>query len=435
MTVAASRSDQPVSFQVQYLLILLGCFGWFRAPGAQGDLKWQRQLGSCIVGAPAFSGTGEILAASCDGTLYSLTTAGSNNWSFSTPVGIVGVPTVAADGTIYFGSDRLYALNADGSKRWDFVLETYSSWNVYAEDPAIGPDGVVYVARPFAPDGERRLYAVNPDGTLRWKANGRFLGEVSVGTDGAVLVSGASAGVFTSVNPDGTTRWGYAFGNYALSSAAVAADGTVLVPVNGASIYDGAVQATTPGGSNVWRYAGGAQALGSPVVGPDGKVYYAFDNGRVVALESDGQLLWEYTMPGTNSPERIEATPALASDGTLYFAGEHYLHALDASGQLLWRFDCGTNQLGSPLIGLDGTVYAGDSGGALYAVEGTGAGLAAGQWPMSRRNAQHQASAAGVLTAPPAPAGVTASFTNYTDRVLVDLDQRAFGYALCRLEE
>ncbi len=399
----------------QGLLTVLVCLFGAKATGAPGDLKWQKQLCASIIGAPTLTTEGDILVGSSEGTLYCLTPDGSNSWSFTTSRPVLGTPAVAEDGTIYFGSDKLYALNADGSKRWEFELETFSSLIVYAEDPAIGPDGAVYVARPFAPSGEGRLHAINPDGTLRWTSNGDFVREVIVGTDGSLLTPTEYA--FACINPDGTTRW--SSGNNVVASAAVVTNGTVLVPVNGYNIYQGALQALTPAGSNIWQFSGNAQALSSPVVGMDGTIYYAFDNGRVVALDSAGGLRWEYTMPETAVTEPIWATPALAADGTLYFSGGQYLHALDTNGAMLWRFDCGANRMDSPLIGPDGIIYVGDNGGVLYALEGSGAGLAAGQWPMSRRNAQHRARGLKVLNAPPPPTGLAASFTNYTDKVLL----------------
>jgi outer membrane protein assembly factor BamB len=404
--------------RIQITALLFASLWLWNVSGAPGDLRWQMRLGSCILGAPTLATNGDLLVGTSDGLLYSITAEGSNRWSFSTGINISGSPVVAEDGTIYFGSDKLCALNPDGSKRWEFVLETYSSWNVYAEDPVIGPDGVLYVMRPFAPDGERRLYAINPDGTLRWKLNGRFQGECVVGADGAVYGPSQYAGGFTCVNPDGIVRWSLDLNVYVLAPAALAADGTVLVAVNDSN-FRGAVQALTPAGVPMWRFEGVSRAASSPIVGPGGEVYYGFDDGRVVALDAAGHLQWDYTMPGTNAVYRISATPALAGDGTLYFAGEHYLHALNAAGQLLWRFDAGTNSLDAPLIGPDGTVYCGDTAGTLFAVEGTGAGLAAGQWPMSHRNARHQASIATTLSPPPTPAGVVATVSNYTDKVLV----------------
>ena len=56
---------------------------------------------------------------------------------------IASSPAIAADGTIYFGSDdgNLHALDANGNEVWSFATGDY----VFAS-PAIGPDGNIYFA-------------------------------------------------------------------------------------------------------------------------------------------------------------------------------------------------------------------------------------------------------------------------------------------------
>ena len=380
---------------------------------APGDKRWQLPLAACA-GAPAVATNGDLLVGSYDGNLYSVRPSGSVRWGFQTPHNVVGVPVVAPDGTIYFGSDKLYALNPDGSKRWDYTIPEppTGGYVPYVNTPTLGADGVIYIVTGTV----NALYSVTPDGSLRWEAAGNHQAPGAIGADGTLYL-GLAYGSFSAVDMDGVTRWSVTVGNDVGAPAALAADGTVLVPVAGSTIYEGAIQALTPSGSYAWRFEGGAQTPGRPVVGPDGAVYYGFDSGRVVALETNGTLRWEYMVEGTVGPERIVSTPALAADGTLYVTGDHWLHALDASGHLLWRFDAAANYLGDPLIGPDGTVYFAVGNGALFAVEGTGAPLAPSYWPMAYRDPRHSASVADPLIPPAAPTNVTASVNTYTEKV------------------
>lgn len=382
---------------------------------APGDLKWQLPLNLCSSGAPVLATNGDLLVGSCDGNVYDVEPSGTIRWSFQTPHSVVGVPVVAPDGTIYFGSDNLYALNPDGTERWMYTVPEPATGGYvpYDNTPTIGADGAIYVV-----NGVGNLYALNPDGTLRWEVPSAHGSPGVVGSDGTLYLV-LPYGGFTAVDMDGVTRWTKTLGNTTAPPAAIAADGTLLVPVSGATALEGTLQALNPAGSNLWTFDGAAQADGSPVVGPDGTIYYGFYYGLVVALEPNGQTLWQAQIEGTNAIEGLVGTPALASDGTLYITADHFLDALDSSGNLLWQFDAKTNYLGDCLVGPDGTVYfaAGNGNATLFAVEGTGAPLATGFWPMAGRDVRHSGSVAGTLAPPATPTNVTATLGSLTDKV------------------
>ncbi|HKS37484.1 MAG TPA: PQQ-binding-like beta-propeller repeat protein, partial [Verrucomicrobiae bacterium] len=402
---------------------------------APGEKRWELPLGACIYGAPALATNGDLLVTTCEGRLYAVTPSGTVRWSFQTSQSGLGTPTVADDGTIYFGSDKLYALNPDGSKRWEFAYsDPYTGYTYYLTDPLVGPDGAIYVAR-YAGNGEQRLFAVSPDGSLRWILKERFSAPPVIAEDGTLYLP-EDYGFFAAVNPDGLLRWKVQVGNSTYASATPIAGGSVLVPVSGPNILEGSIQALNSSGSNLWRFEGGSPALGSPVVGPDGTIYYCFNAGRVVALEPNGQLRWASQIENLLDTYPSVWSPALAADGTLYVNVERWLHALNPSGQLLWRFDAGRFDLGPPMIGGDGTVYFGSGGtnGVLYAVEGTGAPLAASGWPMARRDTRHRASIASPVTLPSAPTNLTATLDAHTDKVILRWNSvpRATHYQLLR---
>ncbi|MBS0662076.1 MAG: S8 family serine peptidase, partial [Verrucomicrobia bacterium] len=78
-------------------------------------------------------------------------------WQFAAYGGVVSSPAVGSDGTIYVGAgttltddpldnsnypeDRVYALNANGTKKWSYA----TSQPVDLSSPAIGSDGTVYI--------------------------------------------------------------------------------------------------------------------------------------------------------------------------------------------------------------------------------------------------------------------------------------------------
>ena len=92
----------------------------------------------------------------------------------------------------------------------------------------------------------------------------------------------------------------------------------------------------------------------------------------LAAIGAQGQMagtkLWDYTTTG-----RLNASPALASDGTIYTAAGSTLHAVNPDGRHKWHFDAGGQIFSSPAVGLDGTVYFGCFDKKLYALKPTGA--------------------------------------------------------------
>lgn len=63
--------------------------------------------------------------------------------------------------SIYCRSDStLFAINSDGVKEWEFILEgNDTGWS----SASVGDDGTIYVG------GEEELYAINSDGTKKWE--------------------------------------------------------------------------------------------------------------------------------------------------------------------------------------------------------------------------------------------------------------------------
>ena len=92
--------------------------------------------------------------------MYALGPDGTKKWEFVTPDGVSSDPTIASDGTIYFGSlhKKLYALKPDGTKKWEFATGDIVS------SPAIASDGTIYFG-----SWDHKLYAVRPDGTRKWE--------------------------------------------------------------------------------------------------------------------------------------------------------------------------------------------------------------------------------------------------------------------------
>ncbi len=337
-----------------------------------GTLKWVYETGQAVSASPVIGSDGTIYAASYDRQLYALTPDGALKWVFPTKTVLSSSPAIGSDGTIYAGGTnldkivyscpsgsvtvtigRLYAINPDGSKKWDFTLS-----GVVNSSPAIGSDGTIYIASEgdilndrsnicdptsdFPPsDADRgfpvpvngHLYAINPDGTPKWEF--RALGPIdtspSIGADGTVYlgsdgtiygygatmheygtVNPKTEGFFYAIDPSGQLKWFTdLFGNVK-SSAAIGNDGTIYVGSDKEDFF-----ALNPDGSIKWQYPTRGPVRSSAALAADGTIYVGSNDGSLYALNPDGTLKSRITVTHTGT---VNSSPNIAPDGTIYFA-------------------------------------------------------------------------------------------------------------------
>jgi outer membrane protein assembly factor BamB len=161
-------------------------------------------------------------------------------------------------------------------------------------------------------------------------------------------------------------------------------DGTIYVGGNGA------FNAINPDGTGKWSFSLTRHLLASPAIASDGTVYFGGDDGNLYALDPNGRVKWKFAAGG-----EIHSTPALAKSGTVYLGGtDHNLYAIASDGKLKWKFTTG-GQVFSPAIGDDGTIYFQNGEGKLFAIQDTeNNGGLDGQWP--KRGAGSRNTARGV---------------------------------------
>jgi outer membrane protein assembly factor BamB len=321
----------------------------------------------------------------------------TEEWDFYTLSGIQSSPAIAADGTIYVGSEYFYAVNpTDGSEKWAFDASVYSS-------PAIGTDGTIYVG-----SRDHNVYAINPaDGSEKWAfTTGDYVGSSpAISSDGNTIYVGSLDHSFYAINTaDGSQKWSFATYGWIYSSPAIGTDGTVYVgsadgylyaldPAEGSkkwafytggriesspaissdgnTIYVGSLDSNTVfavnrlDGSQKWAFTTGGQIESSPAIGTDGTIYVGSDDGNLYAINPlDGSQKWAFAAGGN-----VESSPAIGADGTIYVGSyDNNLYAINSNGTQKWAFTTGSEILSSPAIGADGTVYVGSEDGYLYAI-------------------------------------------------------------------
>ena len=105
---------------------------------------------------------------------------------------------------------------------------------------------------------------------------------------------------------------------------------------------------------------------GSPAIGSDGTAYLVRPQ-NLLAVSPEGKVKW--TLSFGEGRVGWQGSPVVDVEGTV-FAGsaDRHVYAVRPSGEKLWEFDAGDPIHSSPAIGPDGTLYIGTTGGKLYAL-------------------------------------------------------------------
>lgn len=270
---------------------------------------------------------------------------------------------IGKDGMIYLGGDSLYAMTPAGSMKWtSFIGE---GGEFYADaTPAIGSNGTIYAAfmstqwgTPIA-DRDSYLTAFNPDGTLKWKySTGSIVGsQPAVGPDGTVYISNYNSVLF-AISPDGFLKWSTKLGTDTSYGS------TVLVSLDGSSLYTscdkGLCALAAADGSLKWS----DQKTGaSPYVAPNGTIY-SLSKGDLVMNSPDGTQLKMLNLKAQNF--------TVGKDGTIYAGVGSAMNAFTANGDLIWSVPT-AGGTGQAVVGSDGTVYFGSYDEHVYAVDASG---------------------------------------------------------------
>ena len=207
---------------------------------------------------------------------------------------------------------------------------------------------------PFA-SGRRLRWATTFDAHVATSPVVAADGTAYVGT----LDSATNASKMRAVSSTGDVTWSFPTDGYAISPAAIGADGTVYF-ASFSTLY-----AVHPTGTLSWSRAIGGYAV-SLTIGPTGRLYAGTYQGNVLAVDlSDGGVAWSVDAPG------IAMSPvAIGLDGNLYVASidqsAGYLISLQRDGSLRWSV---------PLAGIPASGNVGalppsiDANGLIYVVE------------------------------------------------------------------
>jgi outer membrane protein assembly factor BamB len=334
-----------------------------KAPASTPKVRWTRQLGGPIEAQITASLDERTLyAASLDGSLSALAEDdGSVLWTLALGDRVYATPCVAADGTIYVGSDakKFFAVTPEGKVKWS--LDTDGDADT---GPAIAGDGTVIFA------AGRMVYGVSPAGSVRWRfvARRKVFTAPAVGEGGRVFVGSQDHHVY-ALATDGRLAWSVDLGVDVDGAPAIDDRGALFVGTDG----DEVVRLDPDNGHVVWRAGLGGYVRGPLSIARSGDVLAGVYGPRpreVRIAATDGRVVGEFSVQGTGARDFGVHGGALEdAAGTLVFgAQDDALYAVGADGSLLWRLSTrGDVDAPATVLG-DGTVILGSDDGAVRAL-------------------------------------------------------------------
>lgn len=233
----------------------------------------------------------------------------------------------------------------------------------------IGSRWIVGMSAALAACGAVAPLVAQTDGTQQWAfaTQGMILSSAAVAADGTVIV-GSESNRLWAIRPDGSLAW--RFPDTLLSPAdwfdaapAIADDGSVY-----AGNFDGNLYALRADGTQRWVYETYSYIISSVAIGPEGTLYFGAGDGALHAVNPDGTGRWQF-----QTGDWVDSSPAIGADGTIYFGSwDNTFYAVAPDGSERWRVVTGDAIQSSPAIGPDATIYFGSADERLYAVRPDG---------------------------------------------------------------
>lgn len=233
--------------------------------------------------------------------------------------------------------------------------------------PVIGIDGSVLAAT-----NNGVLHGLDPrTGSERWTFNsGRGYGSdlstsPAVLADGTILWPGPGNTLF-ALDRFGKRQWSEAFSAQVLSPAVAGNNRVYVATMDG---HLNALEITARSHRIVWTVDVHGTDYGSPTVGPEGNIYTVSDNCLVAVRDrgSSGTLLWQF-----QARKMVEVSNGVAPDGTVVLGTNHDReYGIGPDGKVRWSHNIGDYTYSSSIVRPDGTACFGDNSDLLHVVSAT----------------------------------------------------------------
>lgn len=121
------------------------------------------------------------------------------------------------------------------------------------------------------------------------------------------------------------------------------------------------------GQNTLWQYNSPASLIFDPTVGPNGNVYFATDDSKIRAIDSNGKPLWETKVGG------VLTSPIVLYEDRLFFATSAAdLRGYGTDGNMIWTLKLIENATTPLAVNGQKKIFFGTKDGYLYCVDGNG---------------------------------------------------------------
>ncbi len=243
---------------------------------ADGAKIWDYDTGADIHASPAIASDGRIaLPAGANGLLI-LNPDGTKHKRLRSDGTIRTAPAVGANDVVYWGDDHHMASagSLGGSRLWTSRLDA-----PITAGPVVAADGTVYFCT-------TKLWALDGDnGSVLWKIElgARLLGTPALGTDGTIYAT-TEDGRVVAYTSAGLLRWTYQTGGTLRAGPIVGANDLVYVVAGDSLVYVLEAEGNVVG---TFKTLAGLRA--PPALGADGRLYVGGGDKRFYALREGGR--------------------------------------------------------------------------------------------------------------------------------------------------
>ncbi len=330
--------------------------------GNDGKITWMYDVGDRVYSSPVIDSEGNVYFGAQDG-LYSINKEGILNWIFKTD-GISGYPTIDENNHIYFGTHlgEMYSISPEGEEIWGFQEPNYTPLS----SPPVIYDGYVYIVSPIR--GE--LFSFDKsNGAKQWNIyfHPQPPSFPALGKDGLIYSSTSSTygthytgSTYAFYPTNGTIKFEFTPEKhdetitYFSTHPIIASDGSIYVG------FQNHIYSLNNKGDIIWKTQIEQITYHSPSVDIDGNLFVGTENGLVV-LSSEGEELWNIEMKNVS-------TPALSGDGYVVIGADKSVYAINTiTREIVWKSEI-NNDITSPAIDVDGSIYVLTKDGVLYAI-------------------------------------------------------------------